>query len=190
MEETEQPVKPKGWFVLEGHEAQEGDRTLKQQLKGLVPLFKECVGKSILDVGCAEGLISIQLAKAGARAVRGIEIVDRYIPIAQRLAKHLPCKFVCSNADDYVPAKRYDIVIALALLHKLRDPTAACMKYANACRDLMVIRLPPGRGETISDERTGFEVHDIGACMREAGFALERTELGPFEEPTFYYRRA
>lgn len=182
MAETQQL---KGWFKLPG---QEGDRTLDQQLRGLEPLFAEVAGKTVLDIGCAEGLIAIELAKAGAKHVRGVEVIKRYMPIATKLAGFLPCKFVCADANTYSP-KAFDIVIALALLHKLQDPTEACARFAGACRDLMVIRLPPGRGETIVDERSGFVKHDIGRCMRKAGFTLERTELGPFDEPTYYYRR-
>ena len=53
------------WF---GH-----DRTLAQQMMGLDRLFAEIEGKDVLDVGCAEGLLSIECAKAGADVV-GIEI--------------------------------------------------------------------------------------------------------------------
>ena len=56
-----QQMTKQGWFSTKGRL---GDRTLKQQLMGLDPLFAECKGKTVLDVGCAEGLISIELDKA------------------------------------------------------------------------------------------------------------------------------
>ena len=38
-----------------------GDRTFEQQMTGLDWLAEACRGKSVLDFGCAEGLISIHL---------------------------------------------------------------------------------------------------------------------------------
>ena len=51
----------KGWFVTDGRA---GDRTLAQQLVGLDKINVQ--GATVLDVGCAEGLISIEMAKRGA----------------------------------------------------------------------------------------------------------------------------
>ena len=55
---------PKGWFSTLGLV----NRTPDQQLNGLIGCSWRVWGKTVLDVGCAEGLISIELAKAGAIA--------------------------------------------------------------------------------------------------------------------------
>lgn len=180
-------VKREGWFDLAGRP---GDRTLKQQLMGLEQLFAECKGKTILDVGCAEGLISIELAKAGAVAVHGVEIVPGHVEVGNKLRGPLPVTFEVQDANTWVPKREYDIVIALALLQKLRNPTEACARLAAHCLDLMVLRLPPQYAPTIIDERSGNEPHHIGVTMERCGFKLERAACdGPFGEWIGVYRR-
>jgi hypothetical protein len=39
----------------------------------------------------------------------------------------------------------FDVVLLLAVLHKLRDPSAACARFARQARDLCVVRLPPAK---------------------------------------------
>lgn len=177
----------KGWFLGLGRD---GDRTLDQQMVGLEQLLLEVPGKSVLDAGCAEGLISIELAKAGASACTGLEVVARYIPVAREQAGDLPCNFVHANLNDHVVQQHgpVDIVIMLAILHKLKNPSAVCAALAGMARDLVVIRLPP-YGLVIRDARSNNEPHDIGAVMDAAGFTLESVVAGPLDEWLGYFRR-
>jgi SAM-dependent methyltransferase len=187
-----QPVKNRPWFAVDNRQ---GDRTLVQQMQGLDRLFAEVEGKTILDVGCAEGLISIELAKSGAKDVLGVEIrkdaVDKAYALAAR-AKVSPSQigFIAADVNSWHSVDDYDIVIMLAVLHKLRNPTAACAQLACAARDLVVIRLPPEHAPTIIDARSGNEPHHIGTTMDRSGFALEHQSYdGPFGEWVGYYRR-
>lgn len=175
----------KGWFIAEGRD---GDRTLEMQTLGLDPLFDEAKGATILDVGCAEGLIAIELAKAGAD-VHGIEIVPGHIEIARRLRGTLACRFEVADANDYRPETEYDIVLLLAILHKLKDPSAACAKFALAAKNLVVMRLPPEHAPTVVDERSDYVPHDMKAVMTWYGFELERVTRGSFAEWTGYFRK-
>lgn len=122
-----QPVKGTPWFKVG---AKPGDRTLDQQLMGLDPLFAEIEGKSVLDVGCAEGLIAIECARRGASAVTGFEIRSAAVETARKLVKTLAgvgqVYFETGDANHYPPNARYDVVLMLAVLHKLRDPSAMC----------------------------------------------------------------
>ena len=159
----------KGWFNTPGRP---GDRTLDDQLKGLDWLFANCAGKTVLDIGCAEGLISIELAKRGAVAVHGVEIVPEHVAVANKLRGDLPVTFEVGDANTWRPRRVYDIVIALALLHKLKNPTAAAAAFAEAAREAVVLRLPPEHAPTIIDPRSKNEPHHIGDTMRQAGFKL------------------
>lgn len=186
-----QPMKGTPWFATPG---KPGDRTLDQQLMGLDPLFAEVEGKSVLDVGCAEGLISIECARRGASAVTGFEIRLDAVETARRLQKTLAgvdqVYFETGDADHYPPNARYDIVLMLAVLHKLRNPSAACRRFAAAAKDLVAIRLPPAAAPLVVDPRSLNEVHDIDAVMIESGFVLDlQTNDGPFGEWVGYYRR-
>lgn len=179
-------MKTHGWFYTPDRP---GDRTLAMQLEGLEPLLQEVQGKTVLDVGTAEGLIAMECAKRGAVYVRGVEIVPGHIEIANKLKAALPCSFEVADANAFEPDETFDVVMLLAVLHKLRDPSAACLRFARAARDLCVIRLSPTGSDVIEDARSSFVPHDIGAVMRTQGFVVERRERGPLGEITWYHRR-
>lgn len=177
----------KSWFSIDGNP---GDRTLKQQLKGLGDLRDRVPDKSVLDIGAAEGLISIYLVDHGATAVHGIEMRPDFVEVANRLRGDRACTFEVADANDYAPVSQYDIVIMLAVLHKLRDPTAACKRFAAAAREMVVLRLPPKGALIITDDRSGGKKHDIGRAMQASGFMLKNAHYeGPKGEFMAYYER-
>lgn len=182
-------MRTRGWFDLP---ERAGDRTLAQQMRGLDRMFDEVKGKAVLDVGCAEGLISLEAAARGAHSVTGVEIVPGHLKIAARLASERGfsnCSFIQADADQYHPQECYGVVLLLALLHKLQQPAIAAARFAAVCSDLCVVRLSPDGTEVIKDARTNFTPFDIGAVMRASGFDVEHQELGPFDEVVWYYRR-
>ncbi len=177
----------KSWFTINGAA---GDRTLKQQLKGLGDLRDRVTSKTVLDVGCAEGLISMYLFDHGAAAVHGLEVRPDFIDVANDLRGDRACTFEVADANDYAPVRQYDIVIMLAVLHKLRDPTAACKRFAAAAREMVVLRLPPKGALVVTDDRSKGEKHDIGRAMTSSGFQLKNANYdGPKGEFMAYYER-
>ena len=189
MERAVKAVKV-GWFNTPGRI---GDRDLAKQMEGLAKLFAEVPGKTVLDAGCAEGLISIELAKAGAKSCLGLEVVAGHVEVGTELASaaHLPCEFLVSNLneDDITMMDlKFDVVLMLAVLHKLKQPAKVCKDLAGLCKDLCVIRLPPS-GLKIVDARSENVLQDIGKVMDEAGFDLEVQGRGPFDEYIGYFRR-
>ena len=176
----------KGWFSTPGRP---GDRRLEDQLKGLTALLGLVQGKTVLDVGCAEGLISIELAKAGALAVHGVEIVKEHVEVGNRLRGALPVTLEHADANTWQPKRQYDIVIALALLHKLKNPTAGAHMLASAARQWVVLRLPPAHAPTIIDERSGNQPHHVGETLKKAGFDLIGIDAGHYGEWVGYYKR-
>lgn len=184
---TPETLKKKGWFIAGGRS---GDRTLDQQMIGLDRLFEQAPGKTILDAGCAEGLISIELARRGALGCHGLEIVPGHVEVARSLAGGLPCTFEVAdlNEHDIGQTGQADIVLMLAILHKLRDPSKVCSALAHKAKELCVIRLPAD-GPVIKDKRSGFVAHDIDAVMLSSGFELSDVDLGHLDEWVGYYRR-
>jgi ubiquinone/menaquinone biosynthesis C-methylase UbiE len=176
----------KGWFDTPGRL---GDRTLKQQLMGLDDLIARVPGKTVLDVGCAEGLISMQLFDEGAKAVHGLEVVAEHVKVADKIRGDRACTFEVADANTYVPVREYDIVIMLALLQKLRNPSAACARFAKAAREMVVLRLPPANAPTIIDARSGGHPHRIGDVITSNGFMLKNAQLGHLGEWIGYYER-
>ena len=176
-----------GWFDLPGRP---GDRTLQQQLQGLERLMENVKGKTVLDVGCAEGQITLACLDNGALLGHGIEIIPNHVVEANKYVKYwYDTKFEVADANDYRPKGQYDIVLLLAILHKLRNPTDAARRYARACKELCIIRLPPATAPTVVDERSGNVPHHIDDAMCLEGFVLKHVCKGPFDEWMGYYYR-
>lgn len=215
MLESPQPVKKrkhmfrlpgKGWYICDG--LRDGDRTLEQQILGLTPLVPTAVdpatgpvagsgdgalaGKSVLELGCAEGLMSQWFVDVcHATSVHAVEIKAlQHLGIAADLAKGKPIKFIAGDCDKWRPKQAYDVSVALALLHKLQDPLACLSVMAEATKEMVVVRLPSACTPwVITDARTKFKPWDVDKCLRANGFKLTATSMGPFNEPTGFWRR-
>lgn len=166
-----------------------GDRTLAQQLKGLDVLRARVPGYSVLDVGCAEGAISLQLCDDGAAAVHGIEIRPDFVEHANKARGDRAALFEVADANTYTPKRPYDFVLMLAVLHKLADPSAAAARLAAAAQQIVVVRLPPVHAPEVVDSRSGSKPHDIDKVLRGCGFRMLHRTRGEFDEWTGYYVR-
>jgi len=142
-----------GWFNIPG--TQKGPRTLQEQMLGLKPALEETYGKTVLDLGCAEGLIAIEFAKRGASLVCGIDYNPDLIATAakeiekanEHTGKFLPVGCIYADLSEVIEEnyhQQFDIVLALAVLHKLNDPEAGAKFCAASAKSLIVIRLPFG----------------------------------------------
>lgn len=182
-----------GWFVIPG--VQSGDRTLEEQLVALQPALEACRGKTVLDLGCAEGLIAREFVRAGAAKVLGVESVDTHLQVAREVCKGTKgLAFMAKNLNRLPPVMAFDFVLALGVIHKLHDPERG-LRWAAACaRELLLVR--SGRGERDRDgiihskHRPGMKV-DRDAVLKECGFVYERTVEGPpeREEDVQYWRK-
>lgn len=184
----------KGWFALKGYRNGKGDRTLREQMLGIEHALKETSGKTVLDLGCAEGAISIEFAKAGAAQVTGLEILEYHLSVAREIAKPYPIKFICKALENCAEPdlEQHDIVLALSVLHKLRSCEHGLRLAAGWARSLLVIRYPQwydrkGRRLTSGHDTAGVVVPKM---MAELGFKMERFIDGPpRHEPLEYWRR-
>lgn len=178
-----------GWFAIDGF--QTGDRTLGEQLRGLEPALAEAKGKTVVDFGSAEGLIALEFARAGA-VVRACDCNPESIEIARALRSDLQASFEVRNLNVEVElgpaAWRSDIVLALAILHKLRAPEKAVRFMAGAARDLLVLRHQGGSRGLITSKWSGGSC-DSRAVLEDCGMRLEMERPGPRDELVQYWRR-
>lgn len=187
----------KGWFKLPGE--QDGDRTLEEQILAVRPALAEARGKVVLDLGSAEGLIAREFALAGAARVRCMEAVADHIVAGRKVCAGLPVEFTridLNTADESCtligPGHRYDIVLALGVIHKLHSPEAGLRFAAAACAGLLLLR--SGRGAVdgvIRSKHRKNATCDAPAMLGQLGFRLEKEVAGPPErlEDVQYWRR-
>lgn len=183
------------WFRIPG--VQDGERSIEEQLLGLGPALAEAQGKTVWDLGCAEGAIAFEFLKAGAKQVEACDFNAVLLNVALDMRGKLPeaerKRIAFRQADLRVALAHgltasYDIVLALAVVHKLPKPEEALGYIARAARELVVIRLPGGSTGQFTSKHHGTPC-DVLATMAQKGFALERTEQGPRDERVQYWRR-
>ena len=183
----------KGWFKIDG--VQDGDRTAEEQLTGLRPALDQASGKTVLDLGCAEGLISKRFAQAGA-TVLGIELLNDHLEVARNVCNGLPVTFICASLEPYIHAtpnpEQFDIVLALSIAHKLKEPDLLLSFAARSARDLVVFR-GPGKKSMFWDGWLKAKFGD-GKChvptvMAEHGFVDEGILDSARGERVQYWRR-
>ena len=182
----------KGWFKIPG--VRDGDRTLTEQLMGLQPAIDEARGKTVLDLGCAEGLITNEFAKAGAKRVTGIELLPSHLAVAQVVCRaQNNVSFICSHLGDYIKSLEifptYDIVLALGIIHKLDDPAVPLRFAAKSARSLLVFRAPAKKYNGMVKSKFTDAMCDVPAIMAQEGFVEERLIAGARGEAAQYWRR-
>lgn len=162
----------KGWFKLPGAP---GKCTLEQQLTGLGELWNVVRGHTVLDVGCAEGLIGKRCLEAGAAAVHGVE--NRLDAVKMTRALGIPCDH--ADVSRYVPSDEFDVVLLLGILHKLGTPSHVLARMLEACRVCCVIRLPHDDWPVLRDSRSGNRPFDLASVAKRSGFELMLQADGP-----------
>ena len=148
-----------GWFVIPG--IQTGERTLETQLEHLEPLLVGAeIGKyTILDLGCAEGLVGMAFSRRGSGHVTGIESVASRVMMARRLANsvnpRLDADFMVGDLEklDFPAMQPRDVVLALSIAQKMPDPERWMQQIGTLARKYLVLRLPD---VVIKDRRSAF----------------------------------
>lgn len=183
-----------GWLEIPGF--QTGDRTLEEQMLALRPALAMCQGRTVLDLGCAEGLIGREFARAGAVEVVGVDSVAGHLAVAAEQCITYPAmRFQLADLNTAIQQLvfRCDIVLCLGIAHKLWDP-GDCIRFAaDSSTDLVLIR--SGRGDLgkgiLRGKHSGLTC-DSHKTMSERGFFIERVVPGPEnrpDEPVEYWRR-
>lgn len=179
-----------GWFVIPG--VQNGAVTLEDQMIAIWPAVEGCKGKTVLDIGCAEGLIGREFARAGASRVLGLDSLPAHLAVAQQQCEGLPMSFLIANVNEPIQGLYFDIVLCLNVAHKLRDPAVGIRFAAESSLGLVLIRSGRGADEKgiIKSKHHG-KTCDSHAIMRECGFTLQKVVDGPEDrhEPVEYWRR-
>lgn len=192
-------ISGKGWISVPGIR-EHADRTLAEQLIGLEAAIAEARGKTVLDLGCAEGVIGREFARAGATRVLGIESLPGHLEVARlACAAETQMEFAQAYLQDWIPAhpepEVFDIVLALGIIHKVYDPGEALRFACRSCRDLLLFRAPAHAWEgwvRAKHRAPGAvdkgKVH-VPTAMAEEGFRFIRKIAGARGEAVEYWER-
>lgn len=146
-----------------------------EQIMGLEALSRGAQGKTVLDLGCAEGEIGAAFLAAGAKLVHGAEImIDR----AEAARANLTLAFSCDleyfrefyDVNRHKLLTRYDVVLALSIAHKLRRPDTFLHSCCNLAGQHLAVRLPT---PILDDARSNHMGLDVRAHIEARGFTLE-----------------
>lgn len=187
------PDLSKGWMAVPGIREQ-ADRALSEQMAGLEDALALTPGKTVLDLGCAEGLIGREFALAGAASVLGIEVLETHLEVARKAcADCKQMKFICANLTDYMPAheppEQFDIVLCLGIAHKLRHPETVMRFSCRSAKDLVCFRAPASNWNGWFRAKHGGERCHVPTVMTRWGFELEKHIAGKRGEGVEYWRR-
>jgi SAM-dependent methyltransferase len=147
-------------------------RTLAQQLVGLEPALERASGRAVLDLGCAEGDIAGEFLRRGAALAHGCEALITRVEAARRKFPAAPAVFFSADLEDFDGVydrnrdfflQRYDIVLLLAILQKMREPQKLLNAAVNLAGEALAIRLPK---PVIDDARSGNVPFDVPQFLR------------------------
>lgn len=184
-----------GWFKIPG--LQDGDRSAEEQLLGLEVALANCRGKTVLDLGAAEGVISAAFAFSGASHVLAVEMVPEHCAAARIVCAGKPVTVVQAELRGYIEENpepiQFDIVLALGIAHKLHDPASLLSFAARACKDTLIFR-GPGK-EKFWDgwlrAKFGQGACHVPTLLAEHGFVEGKTfESARSERAQYWHRNA
>lgn len=134
-----QLLKSTGWLYKDATISNERytEKTYASQRLSGINFFKDkCENATVLDIGCAEGLISSQLAKYGASLIHGVEFQLQRLEEAEKLygdffkENSISYKYTQENFEDtplFMERNKswlrdeYDIILLLGVYHKIKQ---------------------------------------------------------------------
>ncbi|MGE0630237.1 MAG: class I SAM-dependent methyltransferase [Hyphomicrobiales bacterium] len=107
---------------------------LERQL--VLELVGEVSGRRVLDVGCGDGELAVELAKRGA-TVAGIDTSAAMIAAAKKRARrdNLDIAFQVATAEELpFPSEQFDVVTAITILCFVENPAPVFREAARVMR--------------------------------------------------------
>jgi 2-polyprenyl-3-methyl-5-hydroxy-6-metoxy-1,4-benzoquinol methylase len=140
--------------------------------------------RKFLDVGCGNGMYSLELARRGAAKVVGIDIAEVMIDLCRKSSQEKglddTCTFIQTDLLDYNPDTKFDVSYGIGLFDYISDPLPVLKRMCEVSTDKAIMAFPrlwtwraPVRKVRLA--RKGCDVYfyskaRIEQLLREAGF--------------------
>lgn len=102
--------------------------------------------RKFLDVGCGNGLYSVELAKRDAAQVVGIDIAENMLKLcqdsAQREGVGNRCTFVHADLLHYNTQASFDVSFGIGLFDYIGDPLPVLKKMREVTKDKVIMSFP------------------------------------------------
>ncbi len=104
---------------------------------------KDLTGKTVLDVGCAEGFFSIEAKKRNALNVVGIDFDDDKLKAAKKFSEiqGLEIEFRNIGLDQFTNLDNFDYVVCLNVLHHVTDPLSIINKLVSITNERLILEV-------------------------------------------------
>ena len=103
-------------------------------------------GRTFLDVGCGNGLYSLELARKGARQVVGLDIAEVMIGLCKDAStrEHLDDRCVFEHTDllAYEGSTKFDVSFGIGLFDYISDPLPVLTKMRELTTDKAIMAFP------------------------------------------------
>jgi 2-polyprenyl-3-methyl-5-hydroxy-6-metoxy-1,4-benzoquinol methylase len=117
--------------------------TFARRMRMLETLFGEIglAGRSVLDLGCGSGQVSLLAAKMGA-SVHAVDIAPRMLAIAKESAEHAGLAAEIRFEEGDVSARTYpaaDVTLLVGVVEYYADHAALLRRAADAVRHTLIV---------------------------------------------------
>ena len=152
-------------------------------------------GLTILDVGCGNGIYSIEAAKRGANLVTGVDVAPNMIEIASRSAEVAGvgsrCRFLVGEFPDISPTLAvngpFDYVILAGVLDYIQNPAAFLASLKPLVKRALIASAPGAQPIRYFLRRTRYRLlrrpsvyhytrEDVRRMFSEGGFRIKSTK--------------
>lgn len=117
-------------------------------------------GKDVLDVGCFHGFICFKAEEAGARSITGIDVSEDAIEIVRQIAwlRKSRARFYHGDLVSLKTDHVYDIVLALNMLHHVKDIDQALQNLFKASK-MGIFEISLNQEDIIAQYAKQFDFH-------------------------------